>query len=361
MTVLTPKHPILLRYLLTKIGISFLVITFILSAIIIGNQIIQFLIKGQELGINDLGGFITASAVKWLPILLSFSLFLAILTTISNLYINTEMIAMRSLGVKNRYLWLYISPLVLIVSAIILYLQFYITPEAKFKAKLLKRIADKTELSTQIKPKTFHYFLDKQLVLYVDNVVNDNLLKQVFLRWQQDNQDVVIHATDGKLDYNGKLGVLHLILKDGTLYQNAAINSNEQMRVVNFKQYRVLLGDLAKKNINQIKNNIKKSVKTQTFTELITNPSKAQSIEIYYRLSNAIAIIILSLFAVLLMRAQPYQFNALQVIIIGIISFVLYYNLLSVAKKYMLSGGINIMWVHILFLLLSIALYFRQK
>lgn len=350
------RHPTLSKYILGNISLAFIAILFVLSFIVIGNQIVRFLIKGQALGIENLGSFIIFGTVKFLPVLLSLSLFLAILVTLSRFHQNTEMTAMQSLGVKKRYFWRYILPIVVVIVTLVLWMQFFLNPYALFKVQNMQKSVDKVRAVTKISPKKFHYFGNGKIVLYADFVDKQQKMSDLFIQSQQNSQNLIIVAQSGYIDYDQHNFTLKLYLANGKVYQD--ITSTARPNIISFGQYQLLLEH---KPVITTKKEIKTDIKTQTIIELWQQWDAQKNAEFSYRLSMGFAIFLLSILAILLARLNPQKISTTVIVVWGAVIFVLYYNLLSVARKLMLENGWHLFWVHLIFIALIIWLYFKQK
>lgn len=353
---------ILHKYLLKNIAQLYLAIFFILSLIIVGNQAIRFLIKGQETGIDDLGYFIALNSLKFIPTLLSLALFLSIIVGLARLYQNSEMIVLRSFGVNNRLLFLWIQPLVLLVSALIFVLVVWVNPWASLSIKSIQHSIDSMSGIANITPNTFYQFKSNSIVLHAEKV-NLNVLETVFLRFNQAGQSAVVLSGSATIDRDTQPGSTLLILHNGTLYQGLFKQNgiSVDQNITTFSRYKILLENTPKLSLADFrKNTLQNDVRSQSFMQLLQPLNFEQQLEIYKRLSQPLALILLSFLAIMLARGTHRNTGMMSKILWGIFVFVLYQNLLSIAKKSMLEGGMHIMWVHFLMLLLIVWFYKRQ-
>ena len=93
------------RYVLRNLVTLFLAIIFILGLVVFGNQFVLMVQESIERGIpiQELMPLVSFNMIRDVPLILTLSLFLAIVITISRLYKNSEAIVMNSLGLGDKH------------------------------------------------------------------------------------------------------------------------------------------------------------------------------------------------------------------------------------------------------------------
>ena len=105
------------KYILRNLVTLFLAIIFILGLVVFGNQFVLMVQESIERGIpiQELMHLVSFNMIRDVPLILTLSLFLAIIITISRLYKNSEAIVMNSMGLGTNILLflfnLWLSPL----------------------------------------------------------------------------------------------------------------------------------------------------------------------------------------------------------------------------------------------------------
>ena len=101
---------------------------------------------------------------------------------------------------------------------------------------------------------------------------------------------------------------------------------------------------------------IKKSdpeVKTMKFGRLFEFTDRNKNAEFHWRIGIPIATLILALLAIPMSRSEPRQ-GQYNKIFIGVVTFIIYFNLLSAGKSWLENGLVDhrfgLWWVHVLML-----------
>lgn len=344
----------IIGYVLKTCAQIFLVLFFILA----GNQSLLLLGKAKEFGISNPSEFILLSSLDYLPLLLSLSLFLAIIIVLSRFYKNHEMSAIKSTGIGIKQLIIMMQWLAIPIALIVAVLHFNVNPWSKLAVEKIKNIAKTLPEKIDISANKFHYFSKGSAVLYAKKVADGGAsMQSVFLQFKQNNQTVFISANKGRIDYNNKTGESKLWLSNGG---HRVSIQDKKVNQLKFSTYDLPLregvGTLTTE-AELIKNNIR----AQDFGYLLSANNKEAKAEFYRRLSEPVVVILLSILAVLLSKTPLRDSGMGKNILLGIIAFMLYRNLILIAKDEMLDGGINILWVNLLVAALIYWLYRRQQ
>ena len=115
------------RYIRRNLFTLFFAIVFIIGLVLFGNQFVMTVQKSIEQGIpfQELLPLVGIKMIRDTSLILTLSLFLAIIITISQLYKNSEAIVMNSLGLSDKHFNAFIQPLVLLLFVIIFFLTNY--------------------------------------------------------------------------------------------------------------------------------------------------------------------------------------------------------------------------------------------
>ena len=111
------------RYMRRSLVALFFAIFFIIGLVLFGNQFVLMVQESIERGIpvKELMPLVSFNMIRDVSLILSLSLFLAIILTISQLYKNSEAVVMNSLGLNDKYFIVFIQPLVLLSFVIIFF------------------------------------------------------------------------------------------------------------------------------------------------------------------------------------------------------------------------------------------------
>ena len=157
-------NTIISRYLLKNLIIFFVSIFFIIGLIVFGNQFVLTVQESVEHGIpfQELMPIIGFNMLRDVPIILSLSLFLAIIIYISQMYKSSEAVVMNSVGIGDKGFIYYIQPIVILSFIIVFILTIYAVPWAKQQKSFAE---DKTlNASERVLPK-FLVFRSPKLIL----------------------------------------------------------------------------------------------------------------------------------------------------------------------------------------------------
>jgi lipopolysaccharide export system permease protein len=130
--------------------------------------------ESLEYGVSttDLLPLIAFNMIKDMPLIVSLSLFLAIILAIGKLYKDSEAIVMNSLGVGDKHFMVFIQPVVLPIFIFVLLLTTLVVPWAKQQKNLVISRSEHTPEFDFIKQKEFQEFKGGDIIFYATKVVN---------------------------------------------------------------------------------------------------------------------------------------------------------------------------------------------
>jgi len=313
--------------------------------------------------LKELMPLVGFNMIRDLPIILSLSFFLSIIISISQLYKNSEAIVMNSIGISEKNFINFIKPLILIIFLTIFFLTTYAVPWAKQQKNATEELTVNASEFSFISEGRFENFKNGEIVFYasessqVDSKGEQNM-EEIFIYVLNDYSPIIVLASEAKKYTDSNNESIYLRLKDGVRYEG--LPGDENVNIVDFEKYdlEIVSGEI-KKTIS----NFSKIESTSSIDLLIEGGVKSLA-EIQWRLSQPISILILSVFGVLLGKTSPRSGKGVN-LLFGVIIFMLYNNVLLVAKSSVESGQLNPylgLWsIHILLALCMIIFYqFRQ-
>jgi len=353
------------RYLNKNLVLIFLAILLIFSLIIFGNQFVSIAQKAVKHGIPlpELMPLMGFNMIRDLPIILSLSFFLSVVISISQLYKNSEAIAMNSFGIGEKNFINFIKPLVILIFIIIFMLSMYIVPWAKYQKSVTEDITVNASEFTFISEGKFESFQNGKIVFYasessLDDNEGEQNMEEIFIHLSNESTPTVVLASEATKYKDSKSESIYLRLRDGVRYEGLPGNGN--VNILDFDSYdlEIVSGEVQKSISNFTK------IESRSSIDLLLEGGVLSHAEIQWRLSQPISIMILSFIGVLLGRASPRTGKGVN-LLFGIIIFMLYYNILLVAKNSVESGQLNPfigLWsIHIMIILFMIIFYqFRQ-
>ena len=354
------------KYIRHNLVTLFFAIIFIIGLVLFGNQFVLMVQESVERGIplQELMPLVSFNMIRDVSLILSLSLFLAIILTISQLYKNSEAIVMNSLGLSDKHFIVFIQPLVLLSFVIIFFLTIYAVPWAKQQKNIMEEEVKNASEFSFITEGEFEIFKQGDIVFYASeskslDTVGEQNMEEIFIYAIDDGNPVIVLASEAKKYIDSESNSTYLQLKDGVRYQGVPSKGN--VTILDFNQY----------NLEIVSGEFKKSVAIYTKIEgkstldLIQEGGRYANAELQWRLSQPITVLILSVIGVFLGKASPRGGKSVN-LLIGVIVFMIYYNGLLVAKSAIELGQIDPiigLWgVHFSMVVLLLLLYqFRQR
>lgn len=326
----------------------------ILLGIVVFTQLVRLLSQSVSgvLLVEGVLSLLWLGIINALPILLSVSLFLSILLTLTRSYRDSEMVVWFCSGVGLAR-WMspvlfYAIPVALLIALLSLVLSpWALTQEAKIKQDLDSR----NDVSTAM-PGTFRESKQADRIFFIDNVSEkQGRVGNVFVQSVQHGRTGIMIAKEG-LQETMPNGDQFLVLLNGKRYEG--IPGQHDFKIVEFERYAVRIedGEARQRPVSR------KSLPT---LHLLENRDAANLAEFERRLSMPISALILSLLAIPLSFVNPRVGRSLN-LIMAIIIYMIYNNLISVSSALEVQGKTNIgFWgVHILMLTITV-LFFYQR
>ena len=353
------------RYIRRNLVTLFFAIFFILGLVVFGNRIVLTVQESFERGIpfQELMPLVSLNMIRDLTLILTLSLFLAIILSISQLYKNSEAIVMNSMGLSDKHFIVFIQPPVLLTFVIIFFLTIYAVPWAKQQKNIVE---EESKNASEFSFITEGEFVEKKqgdIVIYASesktlDTVGEQNMEEIFIYASNKGKPVIVLASEAKKYIDSTNNSIYLRLKDGVRYQG--IPSDENINILNFDIYdiEIVSGELQKSLAIYTK------IEGKSTFDLIKEGGSYANAELQWRLSQPIMVLILSVFGVFLGKASPRSGKGVN-LLIGVIVFMLYNNALLIAKSAVelsqMDPVIGLWGVHLLVLMFLILLYQFRK
>lgn len=304
---------------------------------------------------NDaIGTILTFSLIKLMPMVLSLAVFLAVLMTLTRWHRDSEMVIWfgAGLGLKQWVVPILrlLSPMILIITL----LSLFVMPWATDKAEAYRQQLKKRDELSSLSPGTFKESRGGDRIYFIESF--DRLgyeVKNIFVQTYEKEKTGIITARNGRR-YKSPNGDNFIVLEHGHRYETTP--STLEVSTTEFERYDIRL-------------ETKESTPDPTTTQakptkaLIDDASSADHAELQWRLAIPISAIILVLMAIPLSFVNPRAGRSLNMMF-AVLIFIVYNNILSIFQAWVTQGKISHMvglWpVHALFLVLTIYLYYRR-
>ena len=349
------------RYIRWNVIVLFFAIILVVGLIVFGNQFVLMAQESIERGIpiEELIPLINYNMIRDFPLILSLSLFLAIILAVTQLYKNSEAIVMNSLGLGDKQFIIFLRPLVAVSFLILLFLTTSAVPWSKQQKYLIEEENKSASEFSFIKEGEFEEFKDGEIVFYASksstpDSKTEQYMEEIFIYAKSNENSLIVLASEAIKFTDPETRHVYLRLRDGTRYQNMA--GLDSKNILDFDQYdlQIISGDM-QNTVTQYT-----AIEGVNTLELFKGEGPLVSAELQWRLSPPISLLILSALGVLLGKASPRSGRSIG-LLIGVVVFMLYNNVLLIAKNSVERGELDPiigLWsVHLLVILLTFIFY----
>jgi lipopolysaccharide export system permease protein len=327
-----------------------------LFAILVSTQMIRLLgdAAGGRLAPEAVAALLGFAALNYLPVLLSLTLFMAILLPLTRAYRDSEMVVWSSSGLPLTA-WLrpvlhFSLPIVMAVAVLTLFLSPWAASQsAEYRNKLSAR-----NDTSRITPGAFQEASSGERVIFVEQVAEKaGYVKNVFVTTVQEGRLGVVIADSGQPETVAN-GDIFLMLREGRRYEVEP--GSPEFRMLEFERYGIRIHDADVKDIEQ-------SPRSAPLWELMGSDRPRDQGELLWRLGLPLSTLLLALLAVPLSFVNPRAGRSLNMLL-AIVLFSLYNNMLSISQAWVareqISWSIALFAPHALMLLTLAALFYRR-
>lgn len=292
--------------------------------------------------------------IRFLPMLLSLSLFLAVLMTLSRWYRDSEMVIWFSAGMSLRSWVRPILSFTLPIVILITILSLFITPWATNKVEVYQAQLESRDDLAAISPGTFKESSNAERVFFIESFdALGNVVKNIFVQSVHHQKLGIIVAAEGSR-YSEKNGDNFLLMHNGTRYQGT--RDSAEFSTTEFEKYAIRVEAAEVKKTPQ-------RTESKSSRELIANTDNANLAELQWRFAMPISALILALLAIPLSAIDPRSGRSAN-FALAIVIYVIYNNLINIVQASLAQGKISSsigLWpIHLLFLSLAIYMFYRR-
>jgi lipopolysaccharide export system permease protein len=327
-----------------------------LFAILLSVVLIRLLAQaaGGRLPTDAVLALIGFGAVAQLPIVLSLTVFVAVLLSLARCYRDSEMVVWFASGVP---LTTWIRPVLrfsLPAVALIAGVTLFLAPWAQLKTAEYKERANTQDDASRVAPGVFRESSNAQRVFFVEvGAEPGGRVHNVFVSSVQDGRLGVMVAKEGytRTEPNGDRFV---VLEKGRRYEG--VPGSADYRVLEFEEYALRLEEAAGAGVPTLP-------RTLTLQELLTRPTAANLAELSYRIGVPTAALVLSLLAIPLSFVNP-RAGRTHNLILAILTYLTYTNAISICQAWVARGQIGFqtaVWApHLAMSALLVLLFYRR-
>jgi len=344
------------RYLFRETLQTFLGVITVILLIALSNKLVRLVGKAAsgDIAPDVLLQVILFQIPELLAFLLPVGLFLAILLCYSRFFADNEIPVMLACGVSWQRLLksaLLLSVIVMIVAGS---LTCYFLPKlAQYRERLLNEEGAMLLVQT-VTPGRFHSLHQDKLVFYVAGSNSDRSeLQRIFIADEPNESDSetnrsLLTASSGKVIVDPETGSTYLKLIEGQRYYG--VPGERDYSILAFQDYqRLIEGKSGQEGVY--------FHRTMPTGMLFQSPNPSNLAELQWRLSLPLSAPLLALLALPLSRVAP-RSGRFARLFVAIIICIIYFNLLTVSKRWVAGGVIapevGVWWVHILLLIFGL-------
>ena len=322
---------------------------------------------GVSLGelLNDVvGGHMPSSLIGTLMILklphvlstiIPLGIFIAVIWGLGRLYRDQEMAVMRASGFNWRMLLRPLFNLMMPVAALLLAMDLFLGPKATSAAQQVLEDAFRTAAEWGLQAGQFHVLKGGDLVLYIGSVDKDGrTLRNIFIQQRQEEREQVWVAEQGYYWLDEENGTRYLTLENGQITEGGT--GTLDFGILQFSRNDLRLPE-PERHAKAV------SLEARASRELIFSSDAQEVAEIQWRVSPAIAIIVLGMLAIPLSHSSPREGRGGRVVL-GILAYTVYANILYMCRSWVAQGDLpawlGMWWVHILALVIAVIWLQRQ-
>jgi lipopolysaccharide export system permease protein len=317
------------KELARSFGATLVVIVTIVMTIVL----IRTLGQASRGSINpeDVMLFMAYSALGRLPTILTLSLFISMVSTLSRMYRDSEMVVWftsgQGLAGFLRPLFRFAWPVLLVVTLLSLFVWPWSNQQTR---EMQSRYEQRSDLD-RIAPGQFQESSSGNRVFFIDREVpGEQASNNVFIAATEKGKSSITTARSGRLETRGN--AQFLILENGQRLEN--VIGQSALKVSDFEEYGTKTGD---SNAFSQDTPVAKLLSTR---DLIKVPSPGNLSELAWRFGLALSALNFVILALALASGNPRSGRSGNLIFV-LLSFVVYNNLVSLGQGWIVAGLIG--------------------
>lgn len=348
---MTFQRAILREYATT--GVATLLV---LLAITVTTQFIRFLgyAARGSISTDAVVTFLGLAGLRYLPILLSLTLFVSILLSLTRSYRDSEMVVWFTSG-QGLLAWIrptliYAVPVVFTIAL----LSLLLTPWATGKAEEYRRQLESKEEVAAISPGVFKESKRGDRVFFVEKLTMDlSVVANIFVYSEEEAEIGTTVAARGYQEVTAS-GSRYLIMENGRRYVGPP--GTAEYKIIEFDKYAVRLEEKAEKEYFP-------TVRSLPTALLFDERNREAEGEIVWRFGSPLSALTLALMAIPLAFVNPRAGRSVNLMLAGL-SYLVYNNALSIVQAWVSQGKIafvaGLVGPHLLVLAIVIFLFYRR-
>ncbi len=341
-----------------ELTITTSVVFMVLVTLIVTNLVIRLLGSAANGNINpkDVLVLIGLGMIGYLAILLTASLFIAILIVLTRWYKDSEMVIWQSAGVSLFQILRPVISFAIPIMVIVAGLAIFVSPWASDQSSIIKQRFSQRDDISMLAPGQFKESSSNNRVLFTESIdPKTNVIKNVFVTDFGKDRQLIVVANTGYVENTAEQK--QLVLEAGRRYEGTPGTSD--FRITEFDKYTVVLSS------KTIEEGVKTSSMLPIWALVQTWEQKASQGEILWRLGLPLMALSFAVIAIPLSYMDPRR-GRYTALIMAVLIYFTYSNLLKLMQAWVANGklsfAIGVWLIHAIVAGLGIAfLIYRQN
>lgn len=332
-------------------------VTMVIFSIFLVMRALGFLQQAArgDLPVDSVLILLVLKLVAYFDVILPLMLYIAILMVMGRWSRDNEMAVLSACGVSLFNFLKPLAVLVLFMSAVVAVFSFYLTPKANMTGwKLESEYRNRDEVSGVV-PGVFMETRQGRGVYFVERYDEEaDRYEDVFVYKSSFGKEGVVVSKYAFQRVDELTGDKFLVLTNGTRYEGQP--GEPDYRIVDFETYALRIEP-------EYAPPARGPVKARPTSVVATDPHPALVGEWHWRIAKVLVVPVLGLFALTFSFVPPRQ-NRLPGMIMAFLVYFVYTNLLgfgvALISRGRLPADMGLWWIHVFFLLLGLALFYRR-
>ena len=350
---------VITRYLTGEILKSSAATVLILFVVLMSNALGRVLsdIVDGEIPRQLLWPVLFSQSVNLFSLLLPVGFFLGIVFAFGRLYKDHEIVVMHACGMGYRHFYRAVFTALIPLLVVSGYTSLWLNAQMQRHAQQLVEREENVHEFDQIRAGQFNQGHADGLVFYMESISNDRLvLNNVIMSQNSETESLLETAQQGRNQIDEASGDLFLVVGPGKLHVGTP--GEGDFTIIDFQRHGILL----EKKIQQKKKTA--GVKEKTLQQLWQSQNLRDRVELHWRISMPVTMIILSMLAVPLAYISPRQ-GRFGKISYTVLVYLLYFNLMAFGRAQIeddvIPLVINFWWIHAIFIVLTVFLLIKRN
>lgn len=310
-------------------------ILMVLVTIIVSRKFLDILTKAieGEVASETVFSLLGLKTIAAIAILTPPSTFMAVLSVLGRMYRDHEMSVLASAGVGSRRIIQAMSWVIIPIFFFAVVMALEVMPWSERKSQELIARDTQTHDIRGIKPGRFNEFSSGDIVLYAEEMDEDQNMRKIFVQNSKISSSSVVLANSGRL-HKAENGDNFVILNNGRRYQGTP--GKQTYTISEFDEYGVRIS-----GPEEVSDALKREA--MPTLALFTAGKPRELAELQKRIAIPLGVIALAILAVPLARISPRQ-GAYGAIFYAFIIYIVYENIQKVTQGMLVTGKIHA-WV----------------